>query len=438
MTKMKYVLLAFGILLALAGSFALAASYATVFDGHAEGLIAGAVALSAGVLVLGQVFILRALDSLKACVERRGNEFAAAYSRSESQFESDAFAQFNRSDTGASASVPPAPLFAAPAPQVAASDFGLAQILRATPAPVEPASLDAFFPEDQATQIDPSTAISELPAILRAHGSRSQATRADIDATPGTPHIDSDLLLEAALALPPLAHTAPATAGAVRPTRETALPAAPDTTLRRSPTRASPTLSEMWRRVTAKTENSPENSPAPPEKVAEEPLPPPFMPEIASATVPDADHFSGTHETDNPHAAEDHAVEPELPRGGVTPQPSMPSAIDADLDHWFDRALVGVDEPAAPPAVAETSPEAQTERPNLAAGAEDWESSAAATETIAPPAGEPSEVGRYEADGTTYVMFSDGSIEARSEQGVYRFGSMAELKAFFEDQGVAH
>jgi hypothetical protein len=193
----------------------------------------------------------------------------------------------------------------------------------------------------------------------------------------------------------------------------------------------------MWRRVTAKPENSPENSPAPPEKIADEPFPPPFMPELASAAVADADHLAGTHETDNLYAAEEHEVEPELPHGGVAPQPGMPSAIDAELDHWFDRALAGVDEPAAPPAVAETSPEAQTERPNLAAGVEDGETSAAATESTSPPADEPSEVGRYEADGTTYVMFSDGSIEARSEQGVYRFGSMAELKAFFENQDVA-
>ncbi len=41
-------------------------------------------------------------------------------------------------------------------------------------------------------------------------------------------------------------------------------------------------------------------------------------------------------------------------------------------------------------------------------------------------------IGRYDSDGTSYVMYSDGSIEAQSEAGVYRFGSMAELKAFIE------
>ncbi|MGA3302799.1 MAG: hypothetical protein ABSC72_05865 [Methylovirgula sp.] len=47
---------------------------------------------------------------------------------------------------------------------------------------------------------------------------------------------------------------------------------------------------------------------------------------------------------------------------------------------------------------------------------------------------EPAVIGHYEAEGTSYTMFSDGSIEAQSERGVARFNSMAELKAFFETQ----
>jgi len=43
-------------------------------------------------------------------------------------------------------------------------------------------------------------------------------------------------------------------------------------------------------------------------------------------------------------------------------------------------------------------------------------------------------VGRYESEGTSYVMYADGSIEARSERGVFQFQSMAELKAFMEAQ----
>lgn len=44
-------------------------------------------------------------------------------------------------------------------------------------------------------------------------------------------------------------------------------------------------------------------------------------------------------------------------------------------------------------------------------------------------------VGRYEADGTSYVMYADGSIDAQSDRGVFHFKSMADLKAFIESQG---
>ena len=41
-------------------------------------------------------------------------------------------------------------------------------------------------------------------------------------------------------------------------------------------------------------------------------------------------------------------------------------------------------------------------------------------------------IGHYEADGTSYTMYADGSIDAQSDAGLYRFASMAELKAFIE------
>lgn len=55
-------------------------------------------------------------------------------------------------------------------------------------------------------------------------------------------------------------------------------------------------------------------------------------------------------------------------------------------------------------------------------------------ETEFPAATEPAVIGRYEAEGTSYIMFADGSIEAQSERGVARFKSMADLKAYFETQ----
>jgi hypothetical protein len=54
-----------------------------------------------------------------------------------------------------------------------------------------------------------------------------------------------------------------------------------------------------------------------------------------------------------------------------------------------------------------------------------------------PPRAESPVIGRYEAEGTAYIMFADGSIEAQSEAGIFRFASMAELKAFIEDRQTA-
>jgi hypothetical protein len=46
--------------------------------------------------------------------------------------------------------------------------------------------------------------------------------------------------------------------------------------------------------------------------------------------------------------------------------------------------------------------------------------------------GAPTMVGRYSAGGANYVIFSDGSIEAETDQGAFRFASMREFKAFVE------
>ena len=54
------------------------------------------------------------------------------------------------------------------------------------------------------------------------------------------------------------------------------------------------------------------------------------------------------------------------------------------------------------------------------------------TQTVAAEETSAAVIGRYEADGTSYVMYADGSIEAQTYSGVYRFASMAELKAFIE------
>lgn len=50
-------------------------------------------------------------------------------------------------------------------------------------------------------------------------------------------------------------------------------------------------------------------------------------------------------------------------------------------------------------------------------------------------AGKPTVVGTYDSGGNHYVMFSDGSIEADTPNGVFRFGSLDELKDFIASGG---
>ena len=97
--------------------------------------------------------------------------------------------------------------------------------------------------------------------------------------------------------------------------------------------------------------------------------------------------------------------------GAPEPAAAAPMAHDPAA-HDPAAPVAAAPDPAAPdPAAALDHPPADPADPQL------------------PP---PAVIGRYEADGTTYTMFSDGSIEARSPEGVYRFGSMAELKSFIE------
>jgi hypothetical protein len=49
----------------------------------------------------------------------------------------------------------------------------------------------------------------------------------------------------------------------------------------------------------------------------------------------------------------------------------------------------------------------------------------------------PVAIGTYQSGGNTYVMFEDGSIEASTPNGLYRFNSLEELKAFIAAGGEA-
>ena len=50
------------------------------------------------------------------------------------------------------------------------------------------------------------------------------------------------------------------------------------------------------------------------------------------------------------------------------------------------------------------------------------------------PENAPALVGRYSAGGASYRIFSDGSIEAETDQGAFKFASMSEFKAHLADK----
>ena len=50
------------------------------------------------------------------------------------------------------------------------------------------------------------------------------------------------------------------------------------------------------------------------------------------------------------------------------------------------------------------------------------------------PEPEPSLVGRYSAGGANYMIFSDGSIEAETEGGKFKFASMSDFKRHLADK----
>jgi hypothetical protein len=100
----------------------------------------------------------------------------------------------------------------------------------------------------------------------------------------------------------------------------------------------------------------------------------------------------------------------DLRTGGAEPaaKPLEPASLDLDLeppdDSGAGTAAVEDPLPEPPPAVSDASQQELTI------------------------------VGQYESAGTSYVMYSDGSIEARTGQTVFHFNSMAELKTFMDSE----
>lgn len=187
-----------------------------------------------------------------------------------------------------------------------------------------------------------------------------------------------------------------------------------------------------------------------------EPEPERFHSGLEPDPVPDpVDHNAEREPGHAGHGAHDHVSEtashdgyaiqaPSTPEHDLLP-PSKPRLpVAPPIGDWLDRAFSDLDREhghearrdPAPAVVAQAEPSAlepeTTPAIETAATMPASHPQAAPIEEHAAVAAESAVIGRYEADGTSYVMFADGSIEAQSDAGIYRFSSMAELKAFIE------
>lgn len=184
-------------------------------------------------------------------------------------------------------------------------------------------------------------------------------------------------------------------------------------------------------------------------------LPEPLLPEPSPQVEPygqDAHHE--THHAAHPaaHEAEPEirsAEEPELPLPApqdddAHAKPVAPPQEDDDLFVLPELPAAHAPEPEEAPALRPAidaepiaaQPPQPLENPALA---EHEAAQGGASEPVHEPLAQPSRevVGTYASGGNTYVMFSDGAIEAETPQGRFTFGSLDELKRFVDGGGEA-
>ncbi len=113
------------------------------------------------------------------------------------------------------------------------------------------------------------------------------------------------------------------------------------------------------------------------------------------------------------------------------PQPEAQFALEHEPAHVMEPAPEA--EPAPEPEI-ELAPEPEPE-PDLAPEIEPGHQLEPAPQAAGAEEAAPAEViGHYEAHGAHYTMYADGSIDADTTHGVYRFASMEELKQFIARQ----
>jgi hypothetical protein len=374
---MSYLVFALGVLLSLCGAFAISAGYGIIqVERGWAGVIAGATALSGGIVTIALGFILHSLSGLHALLKTgKGlaplpgelGEHEASELRPEPGLAFKPEASMVSESGPPSAAMPPA------------------------------ANLRSWPQRPTRPNLTPAR------NVLMSRGTVLPAARGTPEADfalPKLPLISRDALGGSLAAMEPRSEPGFAMPGEAAAKSEDEAKTRPD-----SAPAVEPSAEPAWNADGEPGLFDDDKAKEPPiEAQLQEAHFNPGEPEAESG--PRVTWSAETASTDAIFS-EDHLIEP-----------------DPALDAWNEGAMPSPEaiEPEsldpAPPIVSEAPPAADPREPSPPAASE-------AGLAI---------VGRYESEGTSYVMFADGSIEARSERGVFHFQSMAELKAFMEAQ----
>ena len=179
-----------------------------------------------------------------------------------------------------------------------------------------------------------------------------------------------------------------------------------------------------------------------------EPTPPDFAPNDFAPSDFASKDFSKDFETAPGDVAKDQAesglasldVKPEKPRRSLlarkpasrpdeqaTPAARSPLSWMAKPDQASETAIKSEDNWLNQAIAAEADKAAREER-------EIGHGESGSDRQPAQPAPKSDVMGHYEAHGAHYTMFADGSIEAETQHGLYRFANIEELKRFIEGE----
>ncbi|MDQ6869591.1 MAG: hypothetical protein M3178_14910 [Pseudomonadota bacterium] len=376
---MSYLVFALGTLLSLCGAFAIYAGYGIILVERGwAGVIAGATALSCGIVTIALGCILHSLSGLHALLKTGKGLTPLPGELGEDE----------ASELG------PEPGLAFNPEASTVSEAGL------PPAAVPPAaSLRTWAQRPTRPNLTPAR------NFLRSRGTVSPAAS-------GTPESDFALpklpfISRAAPKVSQAAMEPPSEPGFAMPGEVEAANAGDEAKTRSAPAPAVEAPAEpAWNADDEPGLFDDDKAKEPPVEARQTHIDPG---EPATETGPRADWPTEMASIDAIFG-EDHFIEPDpaldARKEGAEPSPEAIEPASAD---------------PAPPFVAEALPAADPREPSP---------------PVVPAASEAALaiVGRYESEGTSYVMYADGSIEARTEHAVLHFKSMVELKTFMESR----